>query len=58
MQIECNRWGACLVLKNGSIVSLGWNVWGIDRADGTHCIVHIWKPRLFRNAKPWSANHG
>lgn len=50
MQLSGNRYGWCLVTKK-AIYSLGWNIWGVDRADGTWCLVHLFPLRFFRRVK-------
>lgn len=46
MRILTNRWGAAIELRNHTVISLGWNVWGID-APSWYFMFHIWRPRIF-----------
>jgi hypothetical protein len=41
------RWGCCYITRSETIVSLGLNIWGIDRANGEYCVVHLFPPRIF-----------
>lgn len=37
-----------LAIECGSaVISLGWNVWGLDCGLDRYCIAHVWRPRLF-----------
>lgn len=54
MRIDYNIHGVAVITKALMVISLGWNIWGVDRADGTYCIIHLWKPRIFRNTVPHS----
>lgn len=49
MTIDVNRWGLVIVTARNTVISLGWNVWGYDRADGSYFIAHLFPPRLFRS---------
>lgn len=43
------RLGFCAVTRSHTVISLGWNIWGVDRANGTYCVVHLYPFRIFRS---------
>jgi hypothetical protein len=47
MRVHLSLSGCVIVTARETIISLGWNIWGFDAANGRYVIVHIWKPRLF-----------
>lgn len=47
MTIHVNRHGIAIETQNQTVISLGWNIWGIDFMDGRHFMFHVYPFRLF-----------
>jgi hypothetical protein len=47
MRFYINRHGAAIVTAAETVISLGWNVWGYDKAGGRYVVAHVFPPRLF-----------